>query len=86
MDERIVLDCDRCELLRRVEELEAERDAARAWAALWKRAATVNRADRKHYEWCRVRRWGNTASPLWTRECTVAVIRRALGLPDAEAK
>jgi hypothetical protein len=82
-DARVMLDCERCALLRRVGELEAERDAALAWAALWKRAAIVNRFDREHREWfvwhrallSGLRTFGNVRySPM---------IRRALGLCTA---
>jgi hypothetical protein len=78
-DARLMLDCERCQLLRRVKELEAERDDALAWAALWKRAATVNRYDREWGYWHRVRAWCAGLDTTPRRRA----LRRALGLcPD----
>jgi len=46
MDERIVLDCDRCELLRRVEELEAlVREVMRVYSGVRNGAQQCNDGD-----------------------------------------
>lgn len=70
-----------------LERLTAERDSARAWARLWKRAATLNRQAMDEYLFsygCHNQRRILVRSPrVNTRECE-RVIRRALRLDDPQ--
>ena len=74
--EKIILDCERCELNAATARLVRERDAALAWAALWKRAATINRHDRAWGYWHNLRSWCANLNPTPLRRSLL----RALGL------
>jgi hypothetical protein len=63
-----------------IAELRAERDAALAWAALWKRVAIVNRFDREHREWFVWRRALLSGLRTFPKVRYSPMIRRALGL------
>jgi len=79
-DARVLLDCEHCELNAATERLKAERDAALAWAALWKRVAIVNRFDREHREWFVWRRALLSGLRTFPKVRYSPMIRRALGL------
>lgn len=60
----------------------AQRDAALAWARLWKRAAMLERLGGDHHTWQWRRYQAMRLIDWFEKSKKTVIVRRALGLPD----